>query len=313
MTERQGRTRCYRYKQNLPQQFRAFYYVCQTGSFTQAAAMMGLEQPTISLQIAALENEFHAKLIERSRGTAGVTLEGQALLKLVAPIVERLEAVKSEFDDQLGRMEEGRVLCAAGEGISTYVLPGIVSNFWRQYPNIEVSLITLSSPGATNLVARGEVELAIPAVVGEPAALVLASLGPCHVYLATPLDHPLAQNTLVDAHDLAQFPLIAPVEDSALWLALRNWLSASGVSCRPSVRVNSPEARIRYVERGMGLTVIQGSCRNSPAAQRVAWIPLARHLPELHYVLVQRRNAYLPVAARRFADFVTEHWPKSGT
>ncbi len=313
MAEKSGRWHPYRYKQNLPQQLRALYYVSRTGSFTQAAEMMGLEQPTVSVQIAALEHEFKAKLIERARGSVSLTPEGETLLKLATPIVECLESVKQEFDEQLGRMEEGRVLCAAGEGISTYILPKIVGKFWQLYPRIEVNLVTVGSLSSVSLVARGEVDLAIPAVASDPEGMVSVTLSPCHVFIVAPHGHPLARTGVVDARSLADYPLIAPVEDSAIWQATRNWLAKAGMASQPALRVNSPEARLRCVEKGMGITVIQGLCRLSPAAKDVAWLPLAGHLPDLKYALIYRQNVYLPTAARRFADFVVEHWPSSGT
>jgi len=58
--------RSIRYKHNRLQQLRGFYYAAQNGSISRAAEKMYLSQPSVSLQIQALEREFDAKLFDRN-------------------------------------------------------------------------------------------------------------------------------------------------------------------------------------------------------------------------------------------------------
>ena len=87
----------YYYKGNRLKQLRAFCYTVKFGTLTRAAEALFLSQPSVSLQLGALEAELGASLIERRRRRVTLTPEGQILYELARPLVEGLESL-----DELG-------------------------------------------------------------------------------------------------------------------------------------------------------------------------------------------------------------------
>jgi len=81
------------YKHNRLQQLRGFCYATQTGSISKAAERMSLSQPSVSLQIQALERELDVVLFERRGPKIKLTPEGHILYELALPLVEGLEAL----------------------------------------------------------------------------------------------------------------------------------------------------------------------------------------------------------------------------
>jgi len=81
------------YKHNRLQQLRGFCYAAQTGSISKAAERMYLSQPSVSLQIQALERELSVVLFERRGPKIKLTPEGQVLYELALPLVEGLETL----------------------------------------------------------------------------------------------------------------------------------------------------------------------------------------------------------------------------
>jgi len=82
-----------RYKQNRLQQLRGFYYAARTKSISKAAARMQLSQPSVSLQIKALEQELGTQLFERRGPRIELTHDGQRLLELARPLVEGIDGL----------------------------------------------------------------------------------------------------------------------------------------------------------------------------------------------------------------------------
>ena len=72
----------FRYKHNRLQQLRGFCAVVESNSVSRAAARLNLTQPTVSLQVQALERELRATLFERRGPKLELTPEGEVLFEL---------------------------------------------------------------------------------------------------------------------------------------------------------------------------------------------------------------------------------------
>src|SRR5207302_7906333 len=93
-----GSMRTFRYKQNRLQQLRGFCAVVEMRSVSKAAVRLHLAQPTISLQVKALENELNTTLFERRGPKIALTPEGEQLYELAHPLVEGLTGLDANFE-----------------------------------------------------------------------------------------------------------------------------------------------------------------------------------------------------------------------
>ena len=124
----------FRYKQNRLQQLRGFCAVVEARSISKAAGRLNLAQPTVSLQVQALERELHAKLFERRGPKIELTAEGELLYELARPLVEGLVELDLNFEARRNNVEQGRLAIAAGESTIHYVLPATVQKFAAAHP-----------------------------------------------------------------------------------------------------------------------------------------------------------------------------------
>src|SRR3972149_5537398 len=83
--------RATRYKQNRLQQLRGFCYAARKKSISKAAEKMLLSQPSVSLQIKALEQELGTQLFERRGPRIELTHDGHRLLELAGPLVDAID------------------------------------------------------------------------------------------------------------------------------------------------------------------------------------------------------------------------------
>ena len=103
------------YKQNRLKQLRAFCYAAKTGSISRAADHLYLSQPSVSLQIQALERELNTMLFERRGPKIRLTPDGQALLEIAQPMVEGIDSLRETFAERCGDLNSGYLNIAAGE------------------------------------------------------------------------------------------------------------------------------------------------------------------------------------------------------
>ena len=117
----------------------AFVAVARHGSFTRAAQAVHISQPTFTVQIRHLETSLGVRLVDRNTRTVQLTPIGREL----APVLER---ILRELDSALlntralSSRASGFVAIAALPTLSATVLPGIISEFRKEYPGIAIHL-----------------------------------------------------------------------------------------------------------------------------------------------------------------------------
>src|SRR3990167_6318155 len=118
-------------------QIEAFVQVSQHRSFSRAAEVLQLTQPSITARIQALERELGEELFERGGRGARPTAAGAAFLPSVERLLQTLQegrdAVEEVRNIQLGSLRIGSALT-----ISTYVLPQILHRFRQRYTGVDV-------------------------------------------------------------------------------------------------------------------------------------------------------------------------------
>ena len=90
------------YKNNRLKQMRAFCEVVRTGSITLAAQRLFLSQPSITLQIQAMEREMGVTVFERRGPVLKLTPDGEALHALARPLVQGIDSLQENFAAQDG-------------------------------------------------------------------------------------------------------------------------------------------------------------------------------------------------------------------
>ncbi len=299
------------YKQNRIQQLAGFYHVAISGSFSAAADSMSLAQSTVSLRVQALERELQTRLFERRRGGIALTLAGQTLFGLAAPLVESLEALDRAFHDELEQVEAGRVVCVAPDGILVHLLSRALTDFIPTHPRIEAEFLSAQSQDrALEMVLHGDADMGIAAPSTIPDIVTFHPLASYNNYFVVPLGHPTASRATVNIADMAKYPLVAPLQAGQFWRNLEHLLEMNDLHWRVVARMGNPWARFHYVISGLGVTVATGDDVADELSSKLAWIPIAeRNLPASTYGLMTRKDAYLSPPAKKLAESILASAP----
>jgi DNA-binding transcriptional LysR family regulator len=114
-----------------------FVALAETGSFSAAAAKLGLTKGTISRGIARLEEELGSELVHRTTRKVALSTAGQALLERTAPHLHALRASVCSLPE-LEEQPSGELKITAPTDFGIEVLPDLVAGFALRYPAIHV-------------------------------------------------------------------------------------------------------------------------------------------------------------------------------
>jgi len=120
--------------------------VAQTGSFTQAAARLGVRQPTVSQHIGRLEKQTGRTLILRDTHSVALTPDGEAMIGFARSILAAHEQATAYFS---GTRPRGRLRIGMSDDLALTRLPQILRDFRQDYPLVDFDL-TVDQSGTLN-------------------------------------------------------------------------------------------------------------------------------------------------------------------
>jgi DNA-binding transcriptional LysR family regulator len=201
-----------------------FRAVAHQRSFSRAARELALSQPSVSNQIAALEREIGARLLERRPGGLELTYEGEILLEHADAVAERLELAAAQLAGAAGG-ERARLRIGAFPTALAGFVPAAIARLRARFPDTKV----LVDEGTDDLPARvrsGELHLAVgfEGTAGprqELRGLERRDLLREQFLVALAADHPLTKRSRVRLADLAGDDWTAASPDGLIVRACR--------------------------------------------------------------------------------------------
>lgn len=286
------------YKQNRLKQLRAFCYAAQVRSISKAAERMCLSQPSVSLQVRALEQEFRVTLFERRGPRISLTPEGQLLYELATPLLEGIDALADTFAERSDVVGSGEINIAAGESTILYILPRFMKRFAEQYPNVRLRLRNVTGRDGLAHLRADDVDFAVGSMPDVPDDIIYRPIFSFDTVLITPKNHPLADKPELSLHDISPFGLILPPRHLSTWQMVDVVFQQHGVPYSVTLEAGGWEVVKKYVQVGLGISIVRSVCLTGEEPLEV--IALGKYFPQHSYGVVVRRGKYLSPAARRF-------------
>ncbi len=247
---------------------RAFHAVALHGGFSKAAAALHLTQPAISDQVRRLEGDFGVSLFNRRPRAVELTPIGRRLLI----------ATRRFFDAE----KDARDILSAARSLSTgsltmhadapYLAMPLIAEFRKQYPGIEIKVLTGNAEQCVESVLDYRADVAISAATRQDARLHSFPLHREPLSAILTPDHPFASAGKTSLAELSHEPLIFREPRSVTRRLLEDDLARAGITCIPAVEVESREALVEAVASKLGVGVMAAS--ELGADQRLVSVPI---------------------------------------
>jgi DNA-binding transcriptional LysR family regulator len=234
--------------------------VALRGSFSAAAESLSFTQSAVSQQIAALEREAGAVLVERSARGVRLTDAGEAVVRHADQILARLSEAEAELEAIAG-LRGGRLRMAAFESVAATIMPVAISRFAKAHPGVELSMTLLEPEAAVAALRAGDIDLAITFGAGDAEDRSGDGVEHHHLledpmYLVLPPDHPLARRRGVRLADLADEPWIGGAPDCECNRLISQACMRYGFDPRIAFETDDYSAVQGFVAAGVGVSLI---------------------------------------------------------
>ena len=292
-------------------QLAAFVAVVERRSFSRAAEHLGLSQPAVSLQIAALEKRLGRKLLDRSGRRVEPTEAGALLYRRA----QRLLQLEEQLLDDMGG-EEGAITGTIAIGSSTgpgeNVVPLLLCDFHHENPGVRVSLSISDTQTIVDRVADRELELGVVGAARRHRSVTFEPFFRDEVVLACPAGHAFADR-VVAVEELRDEPLIVMQEGAGVRQVIEDELRRAGTRLRDldvQLELGLQESVKSAVIAGHGvgfisrLSIEPELAAGTVAAARVEGLDPAREIS-----LVRSSGRALTRAADAFVVFARERLP----
>ncbi|MFB4391384.1 MULTISPECIES: LysR family transcriptional regulator [unclassified Pseudomonas] len=242
---------------------RYFVMVAQEKHFTRAAARLNMQQPPLSQQIRALEQELGFDLFVRHAKGVDLTAGGEVFLQEALDILQRVEQGAQKAARTAKGIEGTLNVGFTSSAASHPLIPQIIRRYRDLYPDIVIALHEGNARELTDEVADDSVDIGIlRAPVDHPRGIAYHRLLNEELVLTLPVGHRLlAREGAIALKDLADEPFIlvrrpgAPGMYANLLQACRN----AGFEPKVAFEVERMLTNVSLVAAGAGVSVVPTS------------------------------------------------------
>lgn len=216
------------------------YFLClaEEKNVTRAARQLNIVQPALSMQIAKLEAELGQKLFDRSAHGMTTTVAGDALARLVTPIVRDVEYAKQEMARLNGRIS-GRVSVGLITSVAQSIMASSSATVAHKYPDITLSACEGYTETLTDWVNSGQLDFAIINVPRKRVPLASHHIMDEEMVLACRKEAAIKVPASLRFDHLAQFDLVMPSKRHGLRMILEEQAAAAGIELKPRLEIDT--------------------------------------------------------------------------
>ena len=248
------------------QQLRILKAVASEKSFTRAAKILFVSQPSLSKQIKILENRLGIILLNREHSTISLTEGGRVFLQYSERILALCEESCRALND-VKNGDRGNLTVGASQTIGTYLMPRVLALFAQNYPQINIKVQVDSTRIIAKNVVNREIDIAV--VGGDVPEelkknLEIENFVEDELILIVPKSHPFAlkKQKKINKDDLYHLNFITLNSTSTIRKFIDNILIQNNIETKQFniiMQLNSIEGIKTAVSLGLGAAVVSSS------------------------------------------------------
>lgn len=279
-----------------------FLAVAREENFTKAAGQLHLTQPTLSRQIADLEQELGVKLFIRSNHNIILTEEGMILKRRAQEILSLADKTKRDFlqkDETLS----GTISIGSGEFRSTEYLAKIISEFRQKYPNVKYEIYSGNANNIRDYIERGFLDIGL---MSEPIDMRKYNFVNMPIKeqwgVFAPNDSPLFEKESVSPEDLKGMSIVTATGDFNQ-SRIGKWLGDYSEQVEITATANLPYNEAVLAKENIGVML---SINLNCTYENLRFIPLCPIL-EVSTVLGWKKEQVFSSTTSAFIDFAIQY------
>jgi DNA-binding transcriptional LysR family regulator len=283
-----------------------FHAVAQAGSMTRGAERLDISQPAVSKQVRELERALGVRLFDRIGRRVYLSQAGEVL----ADYARRLFALADEAQTAMADVRaggRGRLAIGASQTIGTYLLPGVLAEFRRRHPGVELLVRIENTEQIHRRLAGLELDIALTEGFVEEGELEAEVFYRDELVVIAAPGHRLVGQARVLLSAVREEPFVLREPGSGTRAVEERALARLKLPVRAVMELGSTEALKRVVAEGVGLAVVSRlAVAAELAAGTLAVLPVAGLRIERPLHLVRRKGRRDGPALQAFCAVLRE-------
>ena len=285
--------------------------VAEEGSISKAAERLYMAQSSLSQFISRYEAELNTRLFVRTAGGVRLTQSGEVFVRNARQMLAQYRGMKEELMD-MALPSRGRIEFGISSYRGSYLIPRVLRQFQKQYPNVEVVIHEHDSSALEKKLAAGELDIGLMAYWGERRPPESASVMRDEVLLIARKDHPVIQRThgvpgqlWVEPEDTLDYEYLLSNRSTMLGTiaeALFQRCGRRAPACNENLTASFAAAMAR---EGLGLALTYRSCIEKRSD--VEYLGIGKERCFIDLVLTYPPDGYRSRAIRALDQMVRRH------
>lgn len=238
----------------LLQHLITFCRVVQEGSFTRAAQVLNLTQPSVTKQIGALEDHLGTELFSRQGKQVHLTPAGEIAYDYARQISHMVTQCETAIDE-LRSPGAGVVRIGSVGLIGLVTLPGLLADFAQEYPLVRFNVRTGNNQETVSMLLHGEVDLALVTTPVIDDRLDSRRLFDDPLLLVAAPGNRVGVGREIELADLGRLPMVAYSKGSKFRNFTDQMLSQLGISPNVVMEFDNHESVKMMVRLGFGVAL----------------------------------------------------------
>ncbi|MDN5347307.1 MAG: hypothetical protein PWP65_871 [Clostridia bacterium] len=242
----------------LDTQLLVFKAVVEKKSFSQAARLLHISQPAISVHIQSLEDRFGIRLLDRTNRKVSLTEAGKVLYNYAVQLSKLYEQAEKAMAE-LNGMVKGHLLLGGTLTIGEYVLPQAIGYYKSLYPEVELTLEIANTERIVRRVVQHTLDLGLIEGPASHPDIILEDFFQDELVVVVPPNHPWAGRESVSVNELTGQPFIVREIGSGTRTVMEENLRSLGVdpaNLKIVMELGSTQAVKEAVKAGLGISII---------------------------------------------------------
>ncbi|WP_179402165.1 LysR family transcriptional regulator [Burkholderia guangdongensis] len=259
-------------------QIEVFRALMLAGSATRAAELLYTSQPTVSRELARLEQTVGFALFERVHGRLRPTMAALTLyddVRLAYVGLERVAATAA----RLREFRDGQLSVIALPAFTHAILPGACRRFHAAHAGVSVSVAAQESPVLEEWLTAQRYDVGLTEHDVAPAGTVLAPLLEVDEVCVLPDGHPLLAKAALDLDDLVAHPFVSLSLNDPYRILIDDAFAQLGAAPRSVIETPSAVSVCAFVRQGLGLAIVNPLTALDFAGRDLHIRPLTRSFP----------------------------------
>ncbi len=292
-------------------QFKYVLILAREGTFSKAAEVLNITQPSLSQYIKKIEKEIGVRLFDRTNGDVRITDAGRVYIEAGRKILDIEHQMENAFTD-LSSFKTGSLIIGAAPYRAACMMPLIASRFQEKRPGMHLVIREGTTAEIVEGMEHGEYDLALTLLPIDKRLFSYEKVEEEELILAVPAGHdpllsvqlPERRYPAVSAGVLDGQRLVMLTEAQYMQKQLESLRSDYDLTVYPAVIVKSLEAQIEMVKAGLGMALMPSGIVRFCKETEVSFYSFADPLPKREVVVMWRKDRKLSSAAEELKNVI---------